>query len=88
MESKESETIAPSEVLDYARELKEVLGESSFMQRKTFLRSFVKRIEVNPNKVAVDYVLPLPPEKDGTSTREVLNTNRNGSAYGICHWLR
>ncbi len=43
----------------------------------------MKRVEVNPKKVAVDYTIPLPLEPKRTSTREVLYTDRIGSAYRI-----
>ena len=38
-------------------------GEAPFLQRKTFLRSFVKRVEINPKSVVVDYTIPLPLKK-------------------------
>ena len=83
IEAREPETLDSREILNYANELKEVLGESSFMQRKTLLRSFIKRIEVGSDKVAVDYTLPLPPQKEGASAREVLCINKNGSGGWI-----
>ena len=72
-------------VIDYVKELEHILGEASFIQRKTFIRSFVKRVEVNTEKVIVDYTIPLPVETNRTSTKEVLYTDRIGSAYRICH---
>jgi hypothetical protein len=39
-------------------------------------------IEVNPDTVTVDYTLPLPVDKDRTSSKEVLSINRIGST----HW--
>ena len=41
-----------------------------------------KVIEVNPDTVTVDYTLPLPVDKDRTSSKEVLYINRIGST----HW--
>ena len=64
-----------------------ILGEAPFLQRKTFLRSFVKRVEVNPKKVVVDYTIPLPLETKRPSTREILYIDRIGSAYRICNQL-
>jgi hypothetical protein len=69
----------------YAQELGLVLGESflSTLQRKTFLGTFIQRIEVNPETVTVDYTLPLPVDKDRTSSKEVLSINRIGSGGWI-----
>ena len=64
-------------------ELEQVLGEKSFLQQKTFLRQFVKRVEINPDGIVMDYTVPVPVEKNRTSTREVLYINQDGSAYGI-----
>ncbi len=71
-------------VIGYVKELEQILGEAPFLQRKTFIRSFVKRVEVNPKKVVVDYTIPLPLETKRTSTKEVLYTDRIGSGG----WIR
>ena len=69
--------------MGYVNELEQVLGEKSFLQQKTFLRRFVKRLEFNPKGVVLDYTIPVPVGKNRTSTREVLYINQPGSAYGI-----
>jgi hypothetical protein len=66
-------------IVAYAKELAYILSESSFLQRKTFLRTFIQKIEVNPETVTVDYTLPIPIDKDRTSSKEVLYINRIGS---------
>ena len=43
----------------------------------------MKRVEINPKGVVLDYTIPLPLEKKRTSTREVLCINKDGSAYRI-----
>jgi site-specific DNA recombinase len=83
IESKTPETLDTAVVMGYARELGQVLEQASFLQQKTFLRSFVKRIEVNPQTVVLEYTIPLPLEKNRTSTREVLDINRIGSGGWI-----
>ena len=83
IDSRNPETLDADIVMSYVRELEKVLGQASFLQQKTFLRSFVKRVEVNPQTVALDYTIPLPMEKNRTSSREVLDINRIGSAYRI-----
>ena len=44
----------------YAEDLRSLLGEADFVGRKAFLRSFIKRIEVNGTQVKLQYNLPLP----------------------------
>ncbi len=87
--SEASESLDTDTVIGYVKELEQILGEAPFLQRKTFIRSFVKRVEVNPKKVVVDYTIPLPLETKRTSTREVLYTDRIGSGGRIrTHDLR
>jgi len=56
----------------YAQDLRSLLEESDFTQRKAFLRSFIKRIEVNKKKVTIHYHLPLPQDDKERATIEVL----------------
>ena len=83
IESDEPEEVDPKEVLDYVNELEQVLGEKSFLQQKTFLRQFVKRMEFNPEGVVLDYTIPVPAGKNRTSTKEVLYIKQDGRASGI-----
>jgi site-specific DNA recombinase len=46
----------------YAIDLQHLLGEASFLESKAFLRSFVKRIEIDGGSAKVHYILPMPPE--------------------------
>jgi site-specific DNA recombinase len=71
------------QVLSYAQDLKGLLSQGTFIEQKTFLRSFISRIEFEPGQVAINYIIPLPVEKDRTSEREVLSIRRLGSAYRI-----
>ena len=48
------------------------------MEQKSFLRSFVKRLELNEPKVVIDYTMPLP-INGLTTTEEVLCINKLGS---------
>jgi len=47
-------------VKTYAQDLRSLLEESDFTERKAFLRSFIKRIEVNKKQVTIHYHLSLP----------------------------
>ena len=44
-------------VKSYTRDLKALIEESDIAERKSFLRSFIKRIEINRNEVVVHYHL-------------------------------
>ena len=63
IESNNPEKLDANEVISYVNELEQVLGEVSFLQQKTFLRRFVKRVEINPRGVVLDYTIPLPLER-------------------------
>ena len=66
----------------YASSLKELLCSSSFMEQKSFLKSFIKRIELNKPQMVIDYTVPLP--IDGlTTTKEVLRIDKPGSPTRI-----
>ena len=84
IESNNPETLDANEVMSYVNELEQVLGEKSFLQQKTFLRRFVKRVEINPEGFVMDYTIPVPVDKNRTSTREVLYINKDGSP----RWIR
>ena len=84
IESNEPEQLDADEVMDYVNELEQVLGEKTFLQQKTFLRRFVKRLEFNPKGVVLDYTIPVPVNKNRTSTREVLYIKQDGSPV----WIR
>ena len=59
-------------VKSYTRDLKALIEESDIAERKSFLRSFIKRIEINRNEVVVHYHLPLPQNEKGERVPEVL----------------
>ena len=58
--------------------------ELSILQQKTFLRSFIKRVEVSPGIATLDYSIPLPLEENRTPSREVLCNDRSGCRA----WIR
>ena len=67
------------EVLRYTQDLKALLSEGTFTEQKDFLRSFIRRIDLGPGQVVIEYTIPLPAEKDRTSEREILSIERLGS---------
>jgi len=62
-------------VHSYVMDLQNILDESEVAQRKAFLRSFVKKIVVEKEKVKLYYNLPVPPDGRKMDTVGVLPTD-------------
>ena len=67
----------------YAQDLRSLLEEGNFTQSKSFLRSFVKKVIVNGDKVKIQYRLPMPPDGKKTQSVGVLPIDTLGGAEGI-----
>ena len=65
-----------------AQDLRRLLKEANFTERKAFLRSFIKRIEVNKKQVTVHYNLPIPQDGKSKEQTEVLPINTPGGEGG------
>ena len=63
------EEIDVNTVKAYAQDLRSLLEEADITERKVFLRSFIKRIQVSKDEAKVYYNLPLP--QTGASKVEV-----------------
>ena len=63
----------------YARDLHSLLIESDVVERKSFLRSFIKQIDVKEKQVVIHYNLPMPSSEIQTQ-EEVLPIITSGSA--------
>jgi hypothetical protein len=59
-------------VKGYARDLECLLGEADVLESKAFLRSFIKRIEIDGGSAKIHYVLPMPPDGKTKESLEVL----------------
>ena len=70
-------------VKSYAQDLRGLLEEADFTERKTFLRSFIKRIVINKKQVTIYYNLPIPPEGGKQQSVGVLPIVTPGGAGGI-----
>ncbi len=70
-------------VKPYAQDLRGLLEEAGFTERKAFLRSFIKRIEVNRKQVTVHYNLPIPQSMPSSEQVAVLPIDTLGGAEGI-----
>ena len=64
-------------------ELKEILQSALFLERKTFLGSFIRRIDFTRQEVGIEYTMPIPVGDGSTKTTEVLSVRRVGSAGRI-----
>jgi site-specific DNA recombinase len=68
-----------SHVIEYTKDLHEVLSEGDLIEQKSFLKSFIKRVDFEPNKVAVSYTIPVIVGRKRIDTEEeVLSTEPNG----------
>jgi site-specific DNA recombinase len=56
----------------YARDLECLLGEADILESKAFLRSFIKRIEIDGGGAKILYTLPMPPDGRMKESLEVL----------------
>ena len=66
------------QILEYVKDLKELLEKGAFTEQKAFLRSFIKRIDYQPNQVAISYTIPMPVGQDKMALEEVLSMEPNG----------
>ena len=62
--------------------LSALLEEVSFGEQKAFLRSFVRSIDVSPEKVLIRYTLPIPSNGARQETIRSLSTMSNGTPGG------
>ena len=69
-------------VRSYVEDLRNLLDESEVSQRKAFLRSFVKKIVVDKEKVRLYYNIPVPPDGKKMETVEVLPIDTPSGPWG------
>ena len=93
IQSDTPEQLDQNEVMSYVNELEQILGEKSFLQQKTFLRRFVKRLEINPEGFFMDYTIPVPLDNSRTSrekfyilTKMVAGVGFEPTAFGSRVW--
>ena len=70
-------------VKSYAEDLKNLLNEADIVESKAFLRSFIKRIEINKGEGVIQYKLPVPPNWSDRQSVGVLPIDNYGGAGGI-----
>ena len=67
----------------YAEDLSHLLDEARVAESKAFLRSFIKRIEINGGSARLHYIVPVPPETGEGESVGVLSMATLGGAEGI-----
>ena len=70
-------------VKSYAEDLKSLLEEADITESKSFLRSFIKRIEIDKSEAVIHYNLPVPPHRSDMQSAGVLPIDNHGGAGGI-----
>ena len=76
--------VTEKELRPFVEDLHQTLSEGSIIQRRGFIRSFIKRIEVDYPQAVIEYNMPIPTKiKDRTSTDEVLSLVQFGVADRI-----
>ena len=76
----------PKTVVVYVEDLKSLLRHSSIVEQRTFLKSFVQKIEVAQSDVTIEYMMPLPDDlrrNPSTESLPVLSSVQNGSPCRI-----
>jgi len=63
---------------DYVSDLGQLLGSSTVMEQKAFLKTFVDCISVSRSELTIKYTLPMPPSDVDSETMGVLAFVRSG----------
>ena len=50
-------------VTRYAEDLRDLLSESSFVERKSFVKSFIKEVKITGNQAVLAYTIPMPSQE-------------------------
>ena len=66
----------------HVADLGELLSEASIMEQRSFLRSFIKRIVVDPPNITIEYTVPLRPNEAEPLEREALPIASSGPRGG------
>lgn len=76
--------VTDAEFRPYVLDLQEALMKGTILERKCFIRTFVKQIMIDYPNLELEYTIPLPvPNKETSSKEEVLCMQQIGSPMGI-----
>jgi len=65
-------------IQEYVDDLRLLLGASPIVEQRAFLKSFVKEIKVDKEKVTINYTLPMPPKNSEEEVIGVLPFIQHG----------
>ena len=68
----------PKVVRHYVNDMKDLLAKSSITEQRSFLKSFIERIEVGDSAVKVHYTTPMPPSNFSEETVGVIPFAHHG----------
>ncbi len=68
---------------DYVDDLRGLLDRSSIIEQRSFLKSFVERIQVDDSEIKIYYTIPIPPSSMPEETVGVLPFVHHGKERGI-----
>ena len=80
MNKTEDSLFDPLEMVHYLGDLRRILQSASFLECKTFLGSFIRRIDFNKQQIGIEYTAPVPAGNGSSKTTEVLSVRGVGSA--------
>jgi DNA invertase Pin-like site-specific DNA recombinase len=72
----------PQVVREYVDDLRDLLDRSSIVEQRSFLKSFVEKIEVGDSEVRVYYTIPMPPNSLPEETVGVIPFTHLGQRRG------
>ncbi len=83
--SNEKIRVTDSDVRKFTSDLHDLLAKGSLLERKSFLRSWIKRIDYSaPGKGVITYTLPIGPHtRESNGLTEVLSLVQTGVGNGI-----
>lgn len=73
VELADAETVTRS-----VNELNELLNNSQFAEKKSFVRTFVKEVKVTDNEVLITYTIPILPDGNDEDKLLVLSFGHDG----------
>ncbi len=72
------ELASPKVVAEYVADLQAVLSGSALTERKTFIKSFVKKVRVKDEEVVLTYTMPIADNGTKSSDMAVLSSVQYG----------
>ena len=76
------EIVDPLVVRNYVDDLRSLLERSSIIEQRSFLKSFVDRIEAGDSEVNIYYTIPMPPSSLAEETVDVIPFVHHGTRRG------